>query len=83
MEKIPLKQENCIMLIQPRKKYLKWSQLIKTILKGKGSISHLIDDALVEDDPKFKSQDEEDSMIMAWLWNPMVTKISDTCMFLK
>ncbi|WVZ24536.1 hypothetical protein V8G54_003080 [Vigna mungo] len=65
------------------KNYLKWSQIIKTILKGEGKISHLIGNALVETDPKFKSWDEEDSMIMAWLWNSMVPEISGTCMFLK
>lgn len=49
------------------KNYLKWSQLIRTILKGKGKISHLTDAAPDENDAKFKSWDEEDSMIMAWL----------------
>ncbi|KHN39708.1 hypothetical protein glysoja_040575, partial [Glycine soja] len=63
--------------------YLKWSQLIRTILKGKGKGSHLTDNAPDEKDVKFKSWDEEDSMIMAWLWNSMVLEISDTCMFLK
>ncbi|XP_073221559.1 uncharacterized protein [Cicer arietinum] len=62
------------------KNYLKWYQLIKTILKGKGKVSRLTDN---ETDPKFKSWDEEDSIIMAWLWNSMIPKISDTCMFLK
>ena len=33
-------------------------------------------------DPCFEVWDEEDSMIMAWLWNSMTLKISDTCMFL-
>ncbi|KAJ1427969.1 hypothetical protein SESBI_09362 [Sesbania bispinosa] len=65
------------------KNYLKWSQLIRTILKGKGKGSHLTDNAPDEMDAKFKSWDEEDSMIMAWLWNSMVPEISDTCMFLK
>ncbi|XP_052732974.1 uncharacterized protein LOC128196357 [Vigna angularis] len=62
------------------KNYLKWSQIIRTILKGKGKISHLTGNEM---DPKFKSWDEEDSMIMAWLWNSMFPEISDTCMFLK
>src|ERR1051325_8110591 len=62
---------------------LKWSQLIKTILKGKGKVSHFTDNIPDETDPKFKSWDEEDSMIMVWLWNSMVPEISDTCMFLK
>ncbi|XP_068492253.1 uncharacterized protein [Phaseolus vulgaris] len=65
------------------KNYLKWSQLIRTILKGKGKVSHLTDIVPDEQDAKFKSWDEEDSMIMAWLWNSMVPEISDTCMFLK
>ncbi|RVW64179.1 hypothetical protein CK203_046335 [Vitis vinifera] len=33
-------------------------------------------------DPHFEAWDEEDSMIMAWLWNSMILEISDTCMFL-
>ena len=33
-------------------------------------------------DPRFKAWDEEDSIIMAWLWNSMTPEISDTCMFL-
>ena len=33
-------------------------------------------------DPRFEVWDEEDSMIMAWLWNFTIPKISDTCMFL-
>ncbi|XP_073219751.1 uncharacterized protein [Cicer arietinum] len=65
------------------KNYLKWSQLIRTILKGKGKVSHLTDKAPDKIDRKFKSWDEEDSMIMVWLWNSMVPEISDTCMFLK
>ena len=65
------------------KNYLKWSQLIRTILKGKGKGSHIIGNAPDEADPNFKAWDEEDSMIMAWLWNSMVPDISDTCMFLK
>ena len=33
-------------------------------------------------DPRFEAWDEEDFMIMAWLWNSMTPEISDTCMFL-
>ena len=33
-------------------------------------------------DPHFEPWNEEDSMIMAWLWNSMTLEISDTCMFL-
>ena len=33
-------------------------------------------------DPRFEAWDEEDSMIMAWLYNSMAPEISETCMFL-
>ncbi|KAK2433017.1 putative mitochondrial protein [Trifolium repens] len=65
------------------KNYLKWSQLIKTILKGKGKVKHIMNAAPKEDDPNFTKWDEEDSRIMAWLWNSMDPDISDTCMFLS
>lgn len=35
-----------------------------------------------KEDPKFAAWDEEDSLIMAWLWNSMMPEIGDTCMFL-
>jgi len=43
----------------------------------------LSDDALDEEDPKFTKCEEKDSMIMSWLWNSMVSEISDICMFLN
>ncbi|RVW88127.1 hypothetical protein CK203_042925 [Vitis vinifera] len=64
------------------KNYLKWSQLVRTVLKGKWKISHLMGTGPKLGDPHFEAWDEEDSMIMAWLWNSMIPKISDTCMFL-
>ena len=64
------------------KNYLKWSQLVRTMLKGKRKISHLMGTRPKLGDPHFEAWDEEDSMIMAWLWNSMVLEISDTCMFL-
>ena len=33
-------------------------------------------------DPRFEVWDEEDSMIMVWLWNSMTPEISNTYMFL-
>ena len=33
-------------------------------------------------DVGFDAWDEEDSMVMSWLWNSMTPEISDTCMFL-
>ena len=63
--------------------YLKWSQLVRTLLKGKGKINHLTGIGPAQGDPKYTAWDEEDSMIMAWLWNSMILEISDTCMFLS
>ena len=31
----------------------------------------------------FEAWDEEDSMVMSWLWNSIIPKISDTVMFLS
>ncbi|KAL5834282.1 hypothetical protein ACOSQ4_013779 [Xanthoceras sorbifolium] len=65
------------------KNYLKWSQLVRTHLKGRGKLSHLLGTGPKEGDPKFDAWDEEDSMVMSWLWNSMSPEISDTCMFLN
>ena len=62
--------------------YLKWSQVVRTYLKGKGKISHLLGTGPEKTDPGFVTWDEEDSMIMSWLWDSMEPAISDTCMFL-
>ncbi|XP_022768068.1 UDP-sugar pyrophosphorylase-like isoform X4 [Durio zibethinus] len=65
------------------KNYLKWFQLVQTFLKGKGKLSHLLGTGPEKGDPKFEAWDEEDSMVMSWLWNSMTPDISDTCMFLS
>ncbi|KAG8488224.1 hypothetical protein CXB51_018059 [Gossypium anomalum] len=65
------------------KNYLKWSQLVRTFLKGRGKLSHLLRTGPKEGDPKFDAWDEQDSMVMSWLWNSMMPEISDTCMFLS
>ena len=57
------------------KNYLKWSQLVRTVLKGKGKISHLMGTGPKLGDPCFEAWDEEDSMIMVWLWNSMTLKL--------
>jgi hypothetical protein len=64
------------------KNYLKWSQLVRTFLKGKGKLSHLLGKGPSTRDSKFDAWDEEYSMVMSWLWNSMLPEISDTCMFL-
>ena len=60
------------------KNYLKWSQLVRTVLKGKGKINHLMGTGPKLGDPCVEAWDEEDSMIMAWLWNSMTPEISNT-----
>ena len=47
------------------KNYLKWSQLIKTFLKGKGKLSHLLGTGPKDSDTTFTSWDEENSLIMS------------------
>jgi len=54
-------------------KYLKWSQFVKTNLKGKGNLIHLLGTGPEKGDPDFDAWDEANSMIMS---------ISDTCIFL-
>ncbi|KAK2966236.1 hypothetical protein RJ640_008219 [Escallonia rubra] len=61
---------------------MKWSQLVRTFLKGKGKLSHLLGTGPKKGDPRFDAWDEEDSMVMSWLWNSMLPEISDTFMFL-
>ncbi|KAH7516297.1 hypothetical protein FEM48_Zijuj10G0120300 [Ziziphus jujuba var. spinosa] len=63
------------------KNYLKWSQIVRTYLKGKGRLGHLLGTRPAKEDPTFEAWDEEDSMIMSWLWDSMEPTISDTCMF--
>ena len=62
--------------------YLVWSQLVKTFLKWKGKLSHLVGLVPSPKDPRFATWDEEDSMLMSWLWNSVHSEISGTCMFL-
>lgn len=61
---------------------LKWSQIVRTYLKGKGRLNYLLGTGPETNDPAFEAWDEEDSMIMSWLWDSLDPTISDTCMFL-
>ena len=65
------------------KNFLKWSQVVRTYLKGKGKLSHLLGTGPARTDSGFAAWDEEDSMILSWLWDSMEPTISDTCMFLS
>jgi hypothetical protein len=51
--------------------------LVRTILKGKGKINHFMDTSPKSGDSKFEAWDEDDLMIMAWLWGSMTPEISD------
>ena len=45
-------------------------------------MSHLQSTGPKPGDPKFDAWDDEDSMVMSWLWISMLPEISNTCMFL-
>lgn len=45
-------------------------------------MSHLLSTGPKPGDPKFDAWDDEDSMVMSWLWISMLPEISNTCMFL-
>lgn len=57
------------------KKKLKWSQLVRIVLKGKGKLSYLMGADPKKGDLQFAAWDEEDSIIMAWLWNYMIPDV--------
>ena len=61
---------------------MNWSQLVSTFLKGRGKLTHLLGTGLSKEDPRFEAWDEQESMLMSWLWNSMLPEISDTYMFL-
>ena len=66
------------------KNYLKWSHFVQTFLKGKGKLNHLTGkDTPEATDGKFAAWDEEDAVVISWLWNSMVPEISDACIFMK
>ena len=56
---------------------------MQTFFMGKGKLSHLIRLALSEDNPKFFTWDEEESMILSWLWNSMQPEISECYNIMK
>lgn len=53
--------------------YLQWSPLVRTVLRCKGKPSHLTGISPKPEDPQFIVCEEEDSMIMSWLWKFNVT----------
>ncbi|RDX64657.1 hypothetical protein CR513_56768, partial [Mucuna pruriens] len=61
--------------------YLQWTQYIRTTLKGYKKLSHIEGNDPPRDDPKFEAWDDEDYLIMTWLWNSMTLEISQNYMF--
>lgn len=59
-----------------------WSQVVRTKLKGRGKLHHLLDPIPSKEDAKFTAWDIEDSLIMSWLWDSMLPEVSGNCMFL-
>lgn len=49
------------------KSYLKWFQLVRIFMNGKGRLNHVLGTKPKSGDPKFDVWDEEASMIMSWL----------------
>ncbi|RDX83661.1 hypothetical protein CR513_35397, partial [Mucuna pruriens] len=67
--------------LSPDRNYLQWAQYIRTTLKGCNKFSHIEGNGPPKDDPKFEAWDDEDSLIMTWLWNSMTPEISPNYMF--
>ncbi|RDX76110.1 hypothetical protein CR513_43935, partial [Mucuna pruriens] len=61
--------------------YLQWAQDICTTLKGRKKLSYIEGNCPPRDDPKFEAWDDEDSLIMTWLWYSMTPEISRNYMF--
>ncbi|XLR38114.1 uncharacterized protein [Arachis hypogaea] len=82
----PLVSPNDLLVLQglyrfDRRNYLQWSQLVHTTLKGRKKLNHLEGNPLATTDPKYKAWDDEDALIMAWLWYSMTPEISRNYMF--
>ncbi|QHO08410.1 uncharacterized protein DS421_14g472380 [Arachis hypogaea] len=56
--------------------YLQWSQLVRTTLKGRKKLNHLERNPPATTDPKYEAWDDEDALIMTWLWHSMTPEIS-------
>ncbi|XLR58188.1 hypothetical protein S83_008860 [Arachis hypogaea] len=61
--------------------YLQWSQLVRTTLKGRKKLNHLERNPPATTYPKYEAWDDEDALIMTWLWNSMTPEISRNYMF--
>ncbi|XP_061371297.1 uncharacterized protein LOC133313900 [Gastrolobium bilobum] len=58
-------------------------KFIRTTIKSRNKIAHLDGPAPAATDPDFAVWDNEDSLIMTWLWNSMTPEVGRHCMFLS
>ncbi|KAL2327646.1 hypothetical protein Fmac_021073 [Flemingia macrophylla] len=61
--------------------FLQWSQYIQRILKGRSRLDHIDGGGPGPNDPNFSIWDNEDSLIMTWIWHSMTPEISRNYMF--
>ena len=66
------------------KSWLKWFQVMKLVIKGRGKLRHMIGTTKKphEDDLTLQNWDLEDSIIIAWLINSIELKIGQMYLFL-
>ena len=82
MSTTPLNPNDLPILHPNGKNYLQWAQVIRTTLKGCWKLSYIEGNPPKRDDSQFESWDDEDSLIMTWLWNCVAPEISRNYMFL-
>ncbi|XP_020240380.1 uncharacterized protein LOC109819166 [Cajanus cajan] len=61
--------------------FLQWSQYIRRILKGRSRLDHIDGGGPGPDNSNFPIWDNEDSLIMTWMWHSMIPEISRNYMF--
>ncbi|XP_052736717.1 uncharacterized protein LOC128197906 [Vigna angularis] len=61
--------------------YLQWSQFIRRVLKGRSKLDHINGGGPEPDDTYFSIWDNEDSLIMTWMWQSMIPEIRRNYMF--
>ena len=78
---VPLLSPNDLQALQGSypldgRNYLQWAQLVYTTLKGRKKLNHIEGELLSQTDPKYEAWDDEDFLIMTWLWHSMTQEIS-------
>ncbi|XP_077217936.1 uncharacterized protein LOC143852439 [Tasmannia lanceolata] len=65
------------------KNYLLWKQAMKVFLGAKGKLKYILADPPLKTDPKYVVWEQENYVVMGWLWNSMEAHISANCMFME